>query len=454
MDEKWRTSVVLLVASFLLSVPVAVHAQLAPPAAPTDPASARYTLGDIWNRLSSGTPGSLRAGAFLEPAAGPATVSTKSTNEVMAAAPVPDNTNGAVEAMVLKGMTFWGLRTSGGTWGLQSGTMTNRGAVTITPGQSSQAILAGYHNGSGTVVGDTDLRPTNVRAGVNLFGVTGSVLRATGDAAVADVLSGKTFSNATAAGLTGTMPNRGAVTITPGTTNQPIAAGYHDGSGTVAGDADLVAGNVKSGVNLFGVAGSHPLAGVPKTGAMDCVKHDGTSWVEDVGCTTNMPPGQDGALRKGVAWPSPRFADNGNGTVTDNLTGLIWLKNAGCWKPMTSPMYPTWEGALVAAATLNSGECGLTDGSVEGDWRLPNRRELLSLVHQGYEDPALSNAAGTGQWVEGDPFTDVMANGYWTSSSTDGAHEWAYVVSFQTGEADTDLRAAKAPVWPVRGGQP
>ena len=35
--------------------------------------------------------------------------------------------------------------------------------------------------------------------------------------------------------------------------------------------------------------------------------------------------------QKGVAWPNPRFTDNGNGTVTDNLTGLIWLKNANCF---------------------------------------------------------------------------------------------------------------------------
>src|SRR4030042_1414657 len=35
--------------------------------------------------------------------------------------------------------------------------------------------------------------------------------------------------------------------------------------------------------------------------------------------------GTDGALQKGVAWPTPRFTDNLNGTVTDKLTGLIWM---------------------------------------------------------------------------------------------------------------------------------
>jgi hypothetical protein len=77
----------------------------------------------------------------------------------------------------------------------------------------------------------------------------------TGDAAVGDVLSGKTFSNAGGSGLTGTMPNNGAVVLTPSISNQPIAAGYHNGSGYCEGDADLVSANVRSTASIFGVAG-------------------------------------------------------------------------------------------------------------------------------------------------------------------------------------------------------
>ncbi|GEM_PF-3261541 len=54
---------------------------------------------------------------------------------------------------------------------------------------------------------------------------------------------------------TGSMPNRGAVAITPSATQQAIQEGYHNGSGSVAGDVDLVTGNIRAGVNLFGVAG-------------------------------------------------------------------------------------------------------------------------------------------------------------------------------------------------------
>ena len=43
------------------------------------------------------------------------------------------------------------------------------------------------------------------------------------------------------------------------------------------------------------------------------------------GQATSWGAGDDGDLEGGVAWPNPRFADNGDGTITDNLTGLIWL---------------------------------------------------------------------------------------------------------------------------------
>jgi hypothetical protein len=77
-----------------------------------------------------------------------------------------------------------------------------------------------------------------------------------GTAGPGDVLSGKTFSAGTNYNVAGIMPNNGALTITPGTADQPIPAGYHNGSGKVKGDPNLVAGNIKSGVSIFGVAGS------------------------------------------------------------------------------------------------------------------------------------------------------------------------------------------------------
>lgn len=74
-------------------------------------------------------------------------------------------------------------------------------------------------------------------------------------ATAADILSGKTAYGAEGTKMTGTMPNRGAVNITPGTADQSIPAGYHNGAGKVIGDPDLVSANIKAGANIFGVAG-------------------------------------------------------------------------------------------------------------------------------------------------------------------------------------------------------
>ena len=58
---------------------------------------------------------------------------------------------------------------------------------------------------------------------------------------------------------------------------------------------------------------------------------DGPAPVEKTGQTTSYATGDDGDLEKGVSWPNPRFTDNLDGTITDNLTGLIWLKDANCF---------------------------------------------------------------------------------------------------------------------------
>ena len=135
--------------------------------------------------------------------------------------------------------------------------------------------------------------------------------------------------------------------------------------------------------------------------------------------------GQDGDVLAGVALPSPRFTDNGNGTITDNLTGLIWLKDAECFGTRT------WAEALTDANTLASGACGLTDSSSAGNWRLPNVRELYSLMHLQFVGLALSNAAGTAKWTtNGDAFTDVDSSGYWSSTSYQGDKYFAWFVDF------------------------
>ncbi len=128
----------------------------------------------------------------------------------------------------------------------------------------------GWGSGFTLVQLDPNLNSGNIKTGVTLFGVPGSVIQATGDAAAGDVLITKTFSNATAAGIPGTMPNNLPSTITPGTADQTIAAGYHSGAGKVAGDVNLISSNIITGVTIFGVSGTrHRQWGCSTNGAWD-----------------------------------------------------------------------------------------------------------------------------------------------------------------------------------------
>lgn len=166
-------------------------------------------------------------------------------------------TGDAVITEVLSGKTFYSDSTSKLT-----GTMSNATLGTaMTPGTTDQAIAAGYHAGTGNdkVLGDADLVSANIKSGITIFGVAGNanvVDTSTGDAVAADILATK---KAWVDGVevTGSMVDCGTVNITPSTSNQSITAGKHSGSGVVYGDGDLVAGNIKSGVNIFGVAGSY-----------------------------------------------------------------------------------------------------------------------------------------------------------------------------------------------------
>ena len=173
--------------------------------------------------------------------------------------------------------------------------------------------------------------------------------------------------------------------------------------------------------------------------------------VPKTGQTTFYAAGDDGDLQKGVTWPNPRFTDNSDGTVTDNLTGLMWMKNADAGNDCdgADTGYETWADALASAAACNSG------GGYAGytDWRLPNVRELQSLVHYGVHDPAVPNTAGTGKWTSGDPFTGVQSDLYWSSTTHAAYTTYAWYVSLSEGYVYYDGKTFTYYVWPVRGGQ-
>jgi hypothetical protein len=153
--------------------------------------------------------------------------------------------------------------------------------------------------------------------------------------------------------------------------------------------------------------------------------------------TTSDADYDDGYYQKGVPWPNPRFANNGNGTVTDNLTGLIWTKSSSC------SYQTTWDDALSDCNGLGHGQCGLTDGSIGGDWRLANINELFSLVDQGQSSPALPPSH---------PFTDVILNKYLSSTAVNYNND-AWGIHMGTGEVETLNKGVNHYFWCVRGGQ-
>ena len=153
---------------------------------------------------------------------------------------------------------------------------------------------------------------------------------------------------------------------------------------------------------------------------------------------------------------SNRYVDCGNGTVTDTVTGLIWLKQADCFG------YEDWAAANRRAAGLRDGDCSLTDGSSPGDWRLPTHAEWYAMVARaviglGCFTPSLTNDAGTGCYGvgPGTSITGVQTDyGYWSSTAFEVNPDQAHFVNLNNG--DNGSVAGKVittgRVWPVRGG--
>ncbi|KAB0669055.1 DUF1566 domain-containing protein [Oryzomonas sagensis] len=119
----------------------------------------------------------------------------------------------------------------------------------------------------------------------------------------------------------------------------------------------------------------------------------------------------------GALSPLGRWCDNGDGTVRDMTTGLLWLKNANCATTLggvTSGGGNTWFDALTWSSYLASGSCGLSDGSHAMDWRLPTIGDFSALV------------TGTEPVLAGTPrlFTNIQSNFYWSSYSIGDGNIW------------------------------
>jgi hypothetical protein len=101
-----------------------------------------------------------------------------------------------------------------------------------------------------------------------------------------------------------------------------------------------------------------------------------------------------------------------------------------------------WQNALTFVAGINTGtyDCGDTSGdggTPRIDWRLPNVRELFSLVDFAFFDPPISNAAGTGNATTNDPFLNFAPGIYWSSTTIAKLTGGAWYLTFENGTVHT-----------------
>lgn len=138
--------------------------------------------------------------------------------------------------------------------------------------------------------------------------------------------------------------------------------------------------------------------------------------------------------------------------MTDTVTGLIWLSDAACLG------FHDWAAANGGAAALANGQCGLTDNSSPGDWRLPTRDEwsatIARAVALGCTLPSLTNDAGTACLSVGpSSFAGVASyDGCWSSTTYEIGPILAWFADLFHGRFFDSVKDYTLRVWPVRGG--
>jgi len=196
--------------------------------------------------------------------------------------------------------------------------------------------------------------------------------------------------------------------------------------------------------------------------------------VSQTGQEASFVAGDDGSIQAGVPLPTPRFTDNGDGAVTDRLTKLMWLKDLNCikhkyplfdqdrnsWDPAGDGLV-TWFHALEFVAGINAGvfDCGVVPGrkGVYTDWRLPNIRELFSLIDFKFYPYALSDLTGTAMAADGNPFIGLEPGNWWSSTRDAGSNSaitaaW-FITFYDFRMSDGNSSAIGGYVTAVRGPQ-
>ena len=241
---------------------------------------------------------------------------------------------------------------------------------------------------------------------------------------------------------TGTAAVQSDLDGSDGAINPSIPVGFYWGKTATCNDSDLIPGNIKSGVDILGVTGDYP----GHTG-------DATTahvWYPKTFCNATAK-GLTGQRYGGCACSGTlhgtRWCDNSNGTVTDMNTCLVWLQKAdwgGSKQWRKEGDYREIDDARFRAGLLKAGatDANLSDGSVEGDWRLPTKTELVGITQEAEAVSSTNMRA----------FSGVHAGPYWSSSTSSLRNTAAWVVNMTGPSVIEDFKNNFAYVWPVRGG--
>ncbi|MBX9599259.1 MAG: DUF1566 domain-containing protein [Burkholderiales bacterium] len=165
-----------------------------------------------------------------------------------------------------------------------------------------------------------------------------------------------------------------------------------------------------------------------------------TVYLAATGQTTAYVTGDDGSYRAGVKIDYQGRFTVETDCITDNLTGLMWPKNANLFGSKT------WDEALAAVDAMNKNS-GVTGYNLCGykDWHLPTVNELRSLVNYGQSDLLL--------WLKDQEFANVRFERYWSSTCYAPNTTIAWYVNFNYGSVDAFSKNINNYVWPVRGGR-
>lgn len=137
------------------------------------------------------------------------------------------------------------------------------------------------------------------------------------------------------------------------------------------------------------------------------------------------------AVRGGQTGSLDHLVINGDSTVTDTSTGLMWQQT-------NAESTMTWESAISYCEDLSLG--GYTD------WRLPNRKELRSIVDYNVYQPAIDTMYFPNTlWLAG--------TNYWSSSATAGTADSSWSIYFAGGNDNFISKSHAYAVRAVRGGQ-